>query len=277
MATSFDRIIASTNLLRIASTVLFAIAAIGCGPHYDDSPPRDPPVTKPTWVINWSYTVSVTEDNNLVSNVCHTTVADWLAVLRNGTEYTVSASFYTSEQVPDQTSLIYGDIPTFERFMRSFYLNVGGARDKISNSYLFGVFEPQNTDADVLGFTDELGKYTHLPPGQQNAVSYVLKQRIMEWEELTDCDQKFSGVDFVVLHELGHARGLRGNDNPEYDHNTHGGDYINDCVMHTRAYPALIITRPHVFCAKHKKIMRECLKEIKSSYTITATCANAPY
>lgn len=76
-----------------------------------------------------------------------------------------------------------------------------------------------------------------------------------------------------MLHELGHSRGLNANYNgdPDYDHNNHSGDNAGNCIMKTAI--GYTPPEPFVFCDYHKKILKNCLKDIKITYSPNETCA----
>jgi hypothetical protein len=252
--------------------ILFLGVQFGC---QQDPPPPDPEAPKPIWRIDysWSYdSGNPPRFNDLFQPGGPYPRDTWGAILNDGTNYDLRIS--PQRLLPHDPSLDWDNAASFATFFESFYAGISvGTLDR--NCYVLGIFEPMNTPADVYGLTFPRGTIPVSNEDHKFAASVVLSTNIRSIAILTPAEQ-WRMVEYCVLHELGHARGLNAVTpaypiHGDYDHFTHSGSNQGICLM--RIPVAELLPQSHAYCDRHKMVLRNCLTAIQFMYAPTDPCA----
>jgi hypothetical protein len=230
----------------------------------------------PDDTIHWRTFFTVTPGNGLVGDGGGpgSAQSNWQAVFKERTKYAVifeskgdlPAGFDAGLDPENAGSIIQFVSAFIER--ESITIENTPANQR---SFLFGINTPANSGT-VGGFTALRGALGQSWPW---AVSFVYKQKIFNIPTYTTTEEKWRAVQYVVLHEVGHARGLAANGAQDYDHDHHGGNRENFCVMISPLIHDIVVGEHH-FCGRHTKILRECLPEF-GTYSSISTCSQPPY
>lgn len=223
-----------------------------------------------TWTIPYNRT---TGNTSLVgsSGGSGSSVTQWESALRLATNLNVRVdSRNGSVAAPPDNTLDWNSEVSFLN-----YLNVYVAAD---NSYFSGRSADQCSiliGINQRSFPPEYAGRTlrrnSIAGYQPYAISFVIPEAIWNASGYTNAEHKWRRIQFSVLHELGHARGL----NDASDHGTHLGPNSADCPMLDNLLPSELPNN-HIFCGRHRKILTQCLDIIQPSYNPGASCAQYP-
>ena len=245
-----------SNRIVMLINALFSLWLVGC--QSADNPPDKQP-SDGDWEVGWSYTGTI----NLIGGNPGSSTSQWKSILESNTGYKVLPHYWDQANLPSDLGWTWSNLSNnVSTFVQQFYVNegiVGNPPEFLS--YLFGVHTPAGTQGPVLGVTFRKGDVANV---YGVAVSLVLRAKISTLPFTSE--QKWRITQQVVLHELGHARGLNA-DNGEYDH-THHSSWLGDCLMRNVESAA----DNHIFCPFHQQVLRECLKRIQTTYDPTAQC-----
>lgn len=217
------------------------------------------------WDIYWSYTAG----NDPTSGLGIGT-GGWASIFNVQANYSTTTALVSTSVVPSDASLNMANPTTLFLTVKDFLDRFQASwRNQINNpdlaSYLFGTNAMQNAAPLDYGVT------TWKQPDYA-AASFVFTQKILN---LTgpSAQQKWAMIDYTVLHELGHSRGLNASttDHLDYDHDHHEGSDASGCIMRINA--GYDPPQPFVFCGYHKKVLKDCLNKIRTIYTPGESCA----
>lgn len=257
---------------RVLSTLVLISSSIFWSACVKSEREPDAPLPDGRWDIRWSFTGG----NSLIGGNPGSSTQQWKNILQDGTNYDIRPIYHSSGFLPSDANLNWSFLTLrVTEFLRGFYTNdttFGHIRSRYS-SFLFGVNTPANTPPNATDTTNVLGatiEFGRLPADVDTAaVSLVFTNKIFNISSL-DTEGKWRVVQYVVIHELGHARGLNAV-NGTYDHDNHGGQLVGWCVMrHLR----LSERSSHSFCDFHKRVLRRCLPVIRASYDPFDPCTN---
>jgi hypothetical protein len=224
----------------------------------DPGPPSD--------VIYWYVEFSNTTGNGLEGGGgTGSSRSSWKAFLEVVPKYDVRAvSRFWSD--PPTQDLDVREAVTLWAFIEQFQsaFDAGGAWSLNSTTLLFGVDTIRGLEPGAQGFTWPKG--TERGNARANAVSFVFRGAITRIPGLS-AQQAWAVTSYVVLHELGHARGLMGNGGEEFDHNYHQGAGSNECVM--KNFTAPLAYQP-TLCEWHRRVLAQCLREVQGAYSSNA-------
>lgn len=257
---------------RVLSTLVLISSSIFWSACVKSEREPDAPFPDGRWNIRWSYTAG----NSLIGGSPGSSQQQWRNILQDGTSYDVRPIFHSSGFLPSDAPLHWNFLTSrVTEFLRGFYSNdttFSNIRSRYS-SFLFGVNTPTNTPPNTTDTTNVLGvtiPFGQLPVDVDSvAVSLVFTSKAFSIPNL-DTEGRWRVVQYVLIHELGHARGLNAG-NGTYDHNNHGGQLVGWCVMRNLSLSEL---SSHSFCDYHKRILRRCLPIIKGTYDPLDACTN---
>lgn len=228
-----------------------------------------PDVTELLWQIPYSYTIG---NDPTASGGLSINTSGWRNVYITQASYNFQLSLVENKYMPSDNSLDMSTLSKFRQtvnsFIKKFEENWGYNISILEQgSHLFGVNDMIGAGTGVVGATAPK-HFTQDDP----AVAFVFTSKILNLSGLT-AQQKWALVDYTVLHELGHSRGLNAEtgQDPYYDHNNHSGEDSANCIM--KLPIGYTPPEPFVFCDYHKKVLKNCLKVIKMSYLPSETCA----
>ncbi|MEP0821245.1 MAG: hypothetical protein HRF44_00210 [Ignavibacterium sp.] len=242
---------------------LIALLCLVMFPSCGDKP--HDPAGKDVWTILWANEVN----SDPVGPVGYSMGNfGWYGFYDDYTGYKLDYDF-TNINAPS-SSILTLETPTkfynsVYNYVASFYQthNINASSiDASKTSLLFGIQNIAFRSAGLNGVTSARGLIA-----QGVAVSFVLTPVILA--RYSSLDSAWTRVDKVVLHELGHARGLTALDsnNENIDHYTHTVGNTN-CVMWQG-----FISKPFNFCPYHQKVLKNCLTSIQQTYDPAASCA----
>ena len=228
------------------------------------------------WLLLWSYhdNHDPTKENTSIS------FTGWKQIFEGQVGYKFKSEYLTNEKTPNSVTSInrLNFNQTLQTFINDFYSAHGLTVQNIHPSkvsLLLGINDIVSS-SNWLGVTLGRGGIN-----QGISVSLVFVGKISSIHST----QKALYVDDVVLHELGHARGLNatnmsGGTEPHdhtnhlnYDAENNTTQEDNKCVMRSGEVPV----SPYVFCGYHQSILKKCLKsEILTTYNPNSVCATFP-
>jgi hypothetical protein len=134
--------------------------------------------------------------------------------------------------------------------------------------------------SQIKGFEDRYGVTIPKERVQNNIpVSFIFKSNLIKKGGTSE--SLGSRTELTILHELCHARGMNLSTNyeilpqknlsePFFDHVYHHGHFSDRCIMHK--YVEIDPPLPFELCDYHKRVLQNCLQQIKPTYSIYDTC-----
>lgn len=218
----------------------------------------------PTWYVEFSNTSgNAPEGPNPGSSRSR-----WKAFYEDVPKYKVKPVSHYWTHPPTHTLDLQNPYTIYD-FMNQFHAAFPETTWTLeSTTLLFGVDTVSGSDLEVYGFT--WGRFDNRPCDLKNGVSFVYRGAITRISNMT-VEQQWDLTTYAVLHELGHARGLVGNGGENFDHNYHGSSADADtCVMNLPTPPLSFVPK---LCDFHRRVLAQCLTEVKGAYSTADDCA----
>jgi len=256
-------------------SITFSLYFAGCG---DDTTQGDR--TRPLdWVVIWSYTINAELNKGTQSH--------WVYSFqdRDQCDINTALSYRTRQSTPSDDVFDWTDETSMKKttaiWLRQWHQVTEGRDDHDGidstqidialHSILAGIVEPPGTPSDRYGVTiarDQLDLQWPV------ATSLIFQQKIYDIQingRTIDAAQAANVMDALVVHELGHARGL----NSAFDGDHTGHCSASTCIMKNPISTS--VTPPFYFCDHHTRILKQCLQaSILSTYNTGDACAQCP-
>lgn len=232
------------------------------------------------WKIYWSFT-----DKNAILNGPFSIGANGIQkFFKDQGNYNVSLEFKSNLLIPNVENISLYNHTAFWVEIKK-YIDILRSRWEIDEnpnediSILIGISQMKNCD-NRYGVT-----IPKLMVGNNISITFIFVERLNM--ERGSSESRISRLDYIILHELCHARGMNAStlnerlqlksiimsdstSDPCFDHIYHKGNNQDSCIMHS--FIELDPPLPYILCDYHKRILRNCLQRMQPTYSVSDTC-----